>query len=187
MIEFIEFSKKISPLDEKCIADLNSIFKLKNVKKNEPLLRVGSHSKELFFIKKGIAKFCFNADGKQFIMRFFNENILFADIESYFNKQVSKYEIVALEDTEYYALPFSEFEQLSTKHHSLEAFFRKFMTIASVNMMARISEILEEDAKKRYANFTTQNAHLINRISLGDLASYLGITQVSLSRIRASK
>jgi len=187
MIEFLDFCKKVSPLDENCITDLKSIVSLKKVKKNEHLAWTNSHSKELFFIKKGIVKFCFNGDGKEFIMRFFEENILFTDIENYFKKKHSKYEIIALENTEYYSFPFFEFEQLCLKYHSLETFFRKFMTVANLNMMERISEILEEDAKKRYGNFTAKHSQLLPRINLGDLASYLGITQVSLSRIRANK
>jgi len=54
-----------------------------------------------------------------------------------------------------------------------------------MNMMERVSEMLEENAGERYAHFLALNSRLVNRISLGDLASYLGITQVSLSRIRA--
>lgn len=54
-------------------------------------------------------------------------------------------------------------------------------------MMGRISEMLEDDGKKRYYNFLKQRPDLIQRISLGDLADYIGITQVSLSRIRAQK
>ena len=56
-----------------------------------------------------------------------------------------------------------------------------------VNMMNRISEMLEENGTERYNNFVKTNGRLMQRISLGDLAGYLGITQVSLSRIRARK
>src|SRR5690606_10061369 len=168
MTEFIDFCKRVSPLDENCIADLNSILNLQHAKKNEKLLMTNSYSTDWFFIKKGIVKFCFDGDGKEFIMRFFEENILFTNIESYFKRKHSKYKIVALEDTEYYSLSFFEFEQLCIKHHSLETFYRKFMTIANLNMMERISEILEEDAKKRYINFTTTYPQLLARISLGD-------------------
>jgi hypothetical protein len=52
-------------------------------------------------------------------------------------------------------------------------------------MMKRISEMLEENATERYLHFVKENPDTLQRISLGDLASYLGITQVSLSRIRA--
>lgn len=187
MNEFIEFCNKMSQLDETTITELERILKLKHVKKNEYLAYSNNHSKELFFIRKGIAKFCFNGDGKEFIMRFFEENILFSDIESYTQGKFSKYNIIAIEDTEYFSMSFFEFEQLCLKHHKLETFFRKFMVRANLNMMDRISEILEEDAKKRYSNFIVKNPKLLERISLGDLANYLGITQVSLSRIRATK
>ena len=54
-------------------------------------------------------------------------------------------------------------------------------------MMKRISEMLEENGTEHYIKFVEENNQLLQRISLGDLASYLGITQVSLSRIRAKK
>jgi DNA-binding Xre family transcriptional regulator len=53
-------------------------------------------------------------------------------------------------------------------------------------MTRRISEMLEENATKRYNQFMKENKAIAQRISLGDLASYLGITQQSLSRIRAA-
>lgn len=187
MKEFIEFCTRISPMDDDSISDLQSILKENKINKNEYLAQSISHSKELFFIKKGLVKFSFHGDGKEFIMRFFEENNLLADIESYAKNIQSKYEIIALEDTEYISFSFHEFERLCAKHHKLETFFRQFAMKANLNMMARISEMLEEDATKRYTSFIAQHPNLLNRISLGDLSSYLGITQVSLSRIRASK
>jgi len=53
--------------------------------------------------------------------------------------------------------------------------------------MKRISEMLEENATERYNHFVKENNQFLQRISLGDLANYLGITQVSLSRIRVKK
>ena len=92
-----------------------------------------------------------------------------------------------MEDLEFISTPLLQFEQLCEKHHSLENFYRKLMTIANMNMMERIKEMLEEDAKNRYSNFVKIHPNLLQRISLGDLSKYLGITQVSLSRIRAGK
>lgn len=187
MNEFIDFCEKVSPIDENTRSELQSILEIKSVKKNQFLARSGSPSKDFYFIKNGLVKLCFNGDGKEFIMRFFEEKHLLADIESFTKNKYSKYEIVALEDTDYISFSFYEFERLCAKHHNMETFFRKFMTIANLNMIDRISEILEEDAKKRYENFITKKPQLLERISLGDLSNYLGITQVSLSRIRAKK
>ncbi len=93
--------------------------------------------------------------------------------------------IMALEPTTVTYVSHDDMEMLSKKHHSVETFLRKLMAVASVNMMKRISEMLEENPAERYNNFINENNSLLQRISLGDLAGYLGITQVSLSRIRA--
>ncbi len=158
-----------------------------NVPSGGILSNQNTYCRHLYFIKKGLVKFCFDSNGKEFIMRFFEEGILFTDIEGWNKKERSRYNIVALEDTEFILIPLSSFEFLCQHHHTLEVFYRKLMTRASLNMMERIKEILEEDAKKRYSNFVENHPNLLRRISLGDLSKYLGITQVSLSRIRASK
>ena len=69
----------------------------------------------------------------------------------------------------------------------METFFRKLASLAATKMTRRISEMLEENATERYNLFVKENNQILQRISLGDLASYLGITQQSLSRIRAKK
>jgi AraC-like DNA-binding protein len=79
-----------------------------------------------------------------------------------------------------------DIEKLCKSHHCIETLFRRLFSMASLNMMKRITEILEENATTRYNIFLKENEDLLFRISLGELANYLGITQVSLSRIRAS-
>ncbi len=187
MHELIEFIEKISPLDGNVVVDLNKILKSAVISKGSSILKSNTYCRNLFFIKKGIVKMGFTSESDEFIMRFFEEGIIFTDIESYRSKKVSKYEITAIEDLELIIIPLYQFENLCKEHHSLEFFFRQFMTMATVNMMDRIKEMLEEDAKKRNSNFTAKYPDLLQRISLGDLSKYLGITQVSLSRIRATK
>ena len=151
------------------------------------MLSRGSVCEHLFFIDQGLAKTYFNTGDKEFIMRFFCENEMFTVLDSYVTRQPSAYYIKALEPTEISYVEQKEMEKLCLKHHSIETFFRKLVSMAVVNMMKRISEMLEENASTRYAHFIKDNGHLLQRISLGDLASYLGITQVSLSRIRSQK
>ena len=151
------------------------------------MLSRGSVCEHLFFIDQGLAKTYFNTGDKEFIMRFFCENEMFTVLDSYVTRQPSAYYIKALEPTEISYVEQKEMEKLCLKHHSIETFFRKLVSMAVVNMMKRISEMLEENASTRYTHFIKDNGHLLQRISLGDLASYLGITQVSLSRIRSQK
>jgi len=78
-------------------------------------------------------------------------------------------------------------EELCKKHHCMETYFRKLVSTVTIKMMKRITEMLEENATERYNEFLEEHKPILQRINLGDMASYLGITQQSLSRIRAQK
>lgn len=187
MKQLIDFIGKNARLDDSLKHELSQILVEKSVTKGTAITSHNTYCRHLFFIKKGLVKFCFNSDGKEFVMRFFEEGILFTELDSWNKKKPSGFEIIALEKTEFIAIPLLQFEQLCKEHHALESFYRNLMTRANMNMMARVKEMLEEDAKKRYSNFVENYPSLLQRISLGDLSKYLGITQVSLSRIRAAK
>lgn len=185
MTGFIQFCNRLSPLDKVAIDDLLKKLKTKTYPKNENVLDDGQTCKYLFFIVKGLMKINFNGDGKEFIMRFFRENEMLTVLDSFSSQTPSHYLIQTLEPTDVILIRHDDLEELCKKHHCIETFFRKFISMASVNMMNRINEMLEENATSRYQNFLRDNNALIQRVSLGDLANYLGITQVSLSRIRA--
>ena len=120
-------------------------------------------------------------------MRFFYENLLFSVFDSYITQTPSKYSLIALEKTTVTMIGYDTMLGLCEKYHSAETFFRKLVSVATVKMMKRIGEMLEDNATERYREFVEENGAVVQRISLGDLAKYLGITQQSLSRIRASK
>ena len=112
---------------------------------------------------------------------------MFTVLDSYVSQSPSTFMVVTLEDSDIVYIHHDEMEKLCRKHRCIEHLFRNLVSFAALNMMKRINEMLEDDASKRYLNFRNDNYDLMQRISLGDLASYLGITQVSLSRIRAKK
>lgn len=187
MTNFINFCNQLSTLGKEATGDLVNHLKSKTFQKGDYILRCGDVCRNLFFIDIGLVKLGFTKDDKEFIMRFFHENAMFTLLDSYLTQSPSTYEIICLETTTLTSIRNEEMELLCKKHHSIETFFRKLVSMAALNMMKRVSEMLEENATQRYNNFVNENNHLLQRISLGDLANYLGITQVSLSRIRAKK
>jgi CRP-like cAMP-binding protein len=187
MPDFISFFNKLSPLEEGATKDLLSSLKTKTFKKGDLLLKEGTVCKHLYFIDQGLVKTFFYKNKKEFIMRFFQEHVIFSILESYLTKSPSRFMIMALEPTTVTYISQSDMDRLCTKYHCVETLFRKLISISSVNMMKRISILLEDNATERYNHFVAENNALLQRISLGDLACYLGITQVSLSRIRARK
>jgi len=187
MADFFQFCNQFSPLDKEAADELFKNIKTKTVQKGDYLLRTGEVCKHLFFINEGLAKLFFIKDDKEFINVFGMENRLFTAFESYLTQTPSNFMLIALEQTTVTLISYSEMEKLCKKYHCMETFFRKLVSIAATKMTRRISEMLEENATKRYNQFVKENKVILQRISLGDLASYLGITQQSLSRIRAKK
>ena len=94
---------------------------------------------------------------------------------------------VALEDTSITYLDYDDVQELAKNHHSFEAFLRKIISLAALTLLSRIKEMFNNDALGLYESFIKNNSRLLQRISLGDIASYIGVSQVTLSRIRAKK
>jgi len=187
MYNFIEYIQGISQLDNEASDDLLKDLKTKTFNKNDFLLKSNGICKYFFFIEEGLIKSFFYNKDKEFIMAFFQENMMFTELSSYLTQRPSKYMLIALENTTLKCIHREAIEKLCKRHHCIETLIRKLFTMTSVCFMDRIGEMLEENAKERYDNFINSYPNLLQRINLGDLASYIGITQVSLSRIRANK
>lgn len=187
MYDFIQYIHGISQLDNDASDDLLKNLETKTLNKSDFLLKSDKVCKYFYFIEEGLIKSFFYNKDKEFIIAFFQENMMFTELNSYLTQRPSKYMLIALENTTIKCIHQEAIEKLCKKHHSIETLVRKLFTMTSVCFMDRISEMLEENAKERYDNFINSHPNLLQRISLGDLANYIGITQVSLSRIRANK
>lgn len=187
MQTFLHFCQKVSPLDDDAALDFQDQLHTFACKKGDLLLKPGQVCNRFYFINNGLLKVSFRNedDNKEFIMRFFPEGSICTQLESFLQTSPSTYRIVALENSETTFITKEDLDKLCQKYHQVETLFRKFISIAVVNMMKRVSEMLEENPAQRYSNFLNAHGDILQRISLGDLSSYLGISQVSLSRIRA--
>lgn len=187
MPDFLFAFNRFSPLLANAADDLSGCLTTRPFDKGQLLLKEQEICRKLYFINHGLVKTYFSTPEKDFIMRFFPENSLFTVLDSFTTQQPSTYGVMALENASVTYVEQEALEGLCKKHHSIETAFRKLLSFAAVNMMKRISEMLEENATERYNNFLRDQGALLQRINLGDLADYLGITQVSLSRIRSKK
>ena len=187
MSNFVDFCHQTYQLDVALANQLLKNAKTKTFKKGDYILKKGELCRYLFFINKGFAKICFVKNDKEFNMQFFAEHRVFTVFDSYLTQTPSNFMLIAIEDTNITLIPQKEVEKLCQQHHGIETFMRKLISVAAIRMMKRISETLEENATKRYNLFVKENHAILQRISLGNLSNYLGITQQSLSRIRAKK
>ena len=187
MTEFIKYINQITPQTEEAKSDLVNSFKYRTFKKGQFINEEGQICKQLYFIDTGLVKHYYNYKNRIFILRFFPENNIFTVLDSFINQEPASFMTIALEETSTTYIDHNDLELLSSKYHSIETFIRKTYEMSSVVNLKRIKELFESNATELYKSFIIENKHLLQRISLGDIASYLGISQVSLSRIRRKR
>ncbi len=186
MDSLLTYCAKFSPLTGEAADELLACTTTKTCKKGGSLLRKSQVCSYIFFINEGLLKLSLTRGNKQFVMRFFAENTLFSVFDSYLTQTPSRFTLTALENTNVTRIGYGDLESLCKRHHCVETLFRNVLSVATTKMTKRISEMLEDSSTERYQQFVHENEAVMQRISLGDIANYLGITQQSLSRIRAS-
>ena len=178
---------KLSPLSESASDELLQCIYTQKFDKGDIIQEIGKVCKHLFFIESGLAKHFYYHEGNQFVFRFFEEEQFFIATDSFLNNQPADYSTQALEETTISYIKYDDFDRLCQKHHSFESFARKFVSVVAYTAISNLKGLLYLDATARYSKFLKEYGHLQQRISLGDTAGYLGISQVSLSRIRSKK
>ncbi|MBS2100428.1 Crp/Fnr family transcriptional regulator [Carboxylicivirga linearis] len=185
--DFLKAVNNLSVLSEQATSELLECVRTKKYMKGDVIHEEGKLCRNLFFIKTGLAKHFYYHKGSQFIFRFFEEDHFFIATDSFFKNLPADYSTLALEDCTINYLLYDDFERLCNKYHSFESFARKFVSVVASTAISNLKGLLYLDATGRYNKFLKEYGHLQQRISLGDTAAFLGISQVSLSRIRSKK
>lgn len=172
-------------LSEEEFAQILPSIKTKRFEKNEYLLKQGDICPHYFFVEQGVLRFySLNEEGKENILQFATENWIVSDRGSVFFQQPSTYYIDAVEDTIAVILDESFVNEVA----KLNPNFRKQNEILLQNhirhLYKRISLLLGASARKRYLEFVTMYPDIMLRVPQWMIASYLGVTPESLSRVR---
>ncbi len=184
MDALFQYFKKFNPLSkeaEKAIADISSIV---TIKKNKDLQPISHTCKTIYFMKKGVARIYYFKDGIDITERFFFENSIIARVESLFTGKPSRKAIQILEDAEIIAINSTQLFKLYNTYSEIERLFRKIFEAAYVETVNRIEGMQFHSAEERYNALLIEDPNVLMRVPLKYVASFLGITQVSLSRIR---
>jgi CRP-like cAMP-binding protein len=129
-----------------------------------------------------------NDQGKEMNTWFSLDMQILTDAPSLVNQTPSQESIQLMEDSEMYSIEYATLQTLLQKHHSFALWYIKLVELHYVSQIEdRISDLQFLDAKQRYQKLLSLYPDITNRISLGNIASYLNITQETLSRIRAGK
>jgi CRP-like cAMP-binding protein len=187
MISLFQYFSKYNPLSKKAEQAISEISSIVTIKKNTDLQPIGHTCKTIYFIKKGVARIYYFKDGIDITESFFFENNIIARVESLFTAKPSRKAIQILEDTEIIAINANQLFKLYDTFPEIERLFRKIFEAAYVDTVNRIEGMQFHSAEERYNALLNQAPNVLRRVPLKYVASYLGITQVSLSRIRGHR
>ena len=187
MKELLAYFNTIQQLTNKSEEDLASICIELKVNKNSNLHPIGHTCRNIYFIKKGLLCIYYFKGNTEIIESFEFKNSMVARADSLFKSNPSRKGIKALENSELIAINTSKLFTLYDKHPDIDRLFRKIYEKSYVELVNRVESIQFHTAEERYQHLLKQSKQIIQRVPLKLIASYLGITQVSLSRIRAKK
>jgi CRP-like cAMP-binding protein len=173
---------EVSPALE---TELRSITKTIKVKADEPVIKLESRCSDLFFIEKGFLRGYYYDEGKE-ITNWFAQEGEFATCFYAFVAMKPAFETIeTLEDSILVKIPHAALQKLYLKFPETERVGRIITEQYYIKLEERLLSLQFTTAKERYQNFVQSKQSLLQRTSLGQIASYLGITQETLSRIRA--
>lgn len=185
-MKLIEFIATLVDLPTEAEKEIFAAFKKEIFAKGDLILEKGKTCRKLYFVNKGLARsFYINENGKDITVWFFNSNSFLTAVESFFEQTPSYYNIQTLEETEVYSITHKKIHELFEKYHSMEKFGR-ILSIRMINLLAeKLNSIQFQTADDRYQFMLKTYPDIAIKAPLGHIASYLGITQETLSRIRA--
>ncbi len=187
MTSLFQYFKKFNSLSKEAELAIAEISSIVSINKNKDLQPIGHTCKTIYFIEKGVARIYYIMDGIDITEGFFFENSIIARVESLFTGKPSRKAIQILEDAEIIAINANQLFKLYDNFPEIERLFRKIFEAAYVDTVNRIEGIQFHTAEERYKALISEAPNILMRVPLKYVASYLGITQVSLSRIRSHR
>lgn len=157
----------------------------KSIQKGQYLLHSGQSCEQIYYCEHGLFRMFYeNEDGTEHIKSFVTEEQFFADYRSFLTNTPSSLSIQALEDSRYALFSKQTVEQLYERHICWERFGRRLAESLFIRKSKKERELVELSAEERYRLFLQQHSGLESRIPQYQIAAFLAISPVSLSRIR---
>jgi len=185
MKEFVEYILQFGNLNKQQIDLISSKAFDLELRKDEYLSEAGKISRQVGFVIEGVTRVCYyNNKGEEITKYFIDENNLVVDIESFNNEICSSAYVQAATDFKLICFNKRDWQELLNTIIGWDAIVNRIIAKALIQKVERRSPLVTEDAKERYLKFLHIYPNVVNRVPLSYIASYLGITQSSLSRIR---
>ncbi|WGH76699.1 Crp/Fnr family transcriptional regulator [Tenacibaculum tangerinum] len=182
---FKKFIKQISPISDIEFEQTVSTFKKQTLNKGDFLVQQGKVCKQIAFINKGILRtFYLNDKAEETTSCFCTENNLTTSYKSFILQQPSTLSLQALEETELLIIDYDNLQKLYSTSIVWQTIGRVVAEREYIIMEKYASVLNNETAKKKYLRLLKEQPSVLQKAKIEDIASYLGITRRTLSRIR---
>ena len=170
------------------LSELNELideFSLETYPKRHMVLANGDTVDSIYFICTGMVRIYYTKEGKEITNWFIKENMMFAGSYALITETVNLYNYETIEDTIVLKTKYNTLLRYYDQYHSIEHLGRKMIERYYVSTIKRSYDIMFLSAEERFNFFKREHQDLLNRIPLRYIASYIGVTQETLSRLRA--
>ncbi|GGF23548.1 Crp/Fnr family transcriptional regulator [Hymenobacter cavernae] len=185
MKEFLEYISQLGSLNEQQISLLSQKATSVSLRKGDYFLEAGTIGQRVGFVVEGVFRVCHYTDqGEEVTHYFIEERRMIMDVRGLVENNASPYHVQAVTDCQLLVFSAQDWRNLSATIAGWDAIVHKIIAKTLSQKLERIVPMLAQDAMTRYTSFMEKYPQLVNRVPLAYLASYLGITQSSLSRVR---
>ncbi len=185
--QLVQMLKPFIDLNDETSQQLANTVQWKSFRKNEFVLKRGAVCNEIFMITKGIVFHQLQEGNKQSILWISSAGELLLDTESFLSRQPSAYNLITASDVEGFVVTYDQLQQLYRLSPSWERCGRLIAEYYLLLIIKTVNGNRLKTLKERYQELMTQKPELLQQISLGQMASLLGVTLETLSRTRAKR
>lgn len=176
--------RQVTDLSDGEFETVRTFFTQKKFRKRQFLIQENQPVHEIYLIEKGFLKSSVIDDsGKEHILQFAAPNWWISDFAGFFKQEISSLAVDCIEDSEVYALSYTSLTLLCSEVPLMERFFRVKSNFGYVALQQRILSLMSKSAKERYEDFIRQYPGFIDHIPKQLIASYLGVSRETLSRL----
>lgn len=183
--EMLQRIRRLVPLTDEEFAFARARYRLREVGRGEALVRAGQLAPDSFYVARGLLRVYYStSNGKEFVTAFVPEGHTLTVYLSKILSAPSGLSAEALEDCTLVVMPNTLSEELCARFPRWERFFRVKAELYFLDKERRERALLIQSAEERYEAFVATHPDIVDRVPQYQIASYLGVTDVALSRIR---
>lgn len=181
---FYQYTSRIVTFTEIEKRVVEDAFTFRHVPKKFKLTEEGKIARELYFILKGLIRLYYTKDGEEITGFIFREQLFASSYDSFLRQVPSIQTLETLEESDLLVIGYTRMQQLYEELPKMHILARKVAEQRFINAQMMLSSFILDSPEERYRKFEEQHGDLLLRVPHHMIASYLGITPVSLSRIR---